>query len=283
MKGTLSFALIFLAGIFFLFNLRDLFITKETHKPIQLSTYRLEPKENKSFVILISSINNAKFCEKNLRSVFEQTYPHFRVIYIDDASTDGAFEKVEALVHALDQTQRVTLLRNDVPCGDTANYYRGIHLCQDEEIVLMLNGNDWLAHDQVLNWLNLCYHDPSIWMTYGSTCEYPSYRRSKANHAIPQSAHNKHNYRELVRGQFLIPHLKTAYAGLLKKVKIEEFQPIEALLIPAIELAKEHARYIRDILYIQNRQASHSIKQKGKKDFLNLPSYTALNDWREEK
>jgi glycosyltransferase involved in cell wall biosynthesis len=288
--------LVLAAGFYFLYNLRDLLNPRVKQKPISLLLCQKEAKETKSFVVVIPSFNNAKYCEKNLRSVFEQNYAQFRVIYIDDASTDETFEKVKSLVETSGMQDRVTLLHNEINRGAAANYYRAIHLCKNEEIILMLDGDDWLAHDQVLNCLNLCYNDSNVWMTYGSACEYPSYKRSEAHYPIPESVHEKRNYREFTRDRFLISHLKTAYAGLLKKVKVEDlqfngqFMPAtsdEALMLPAIEMAGKHAHFIRDILYIYNRQSllnddkvRFEIQNQCKKYILSLPSYPALEDWR---
>ena len=43
----------------------------------------------RSIVVCIPSFNNEAFCRECLESVFIQDYENFRVIYIDDASTDS--------------------------------------------------------------------------------------------------------------------------------------------------------------------------------------------------
>ncbi len=50
------------------------------------------PLVRRSFVVFICGYNNGAFVEKTLRSVLSQAYDSYRVIYIDDASTDGSFE-----------------------------------------------------------------------------------------------------------------------------------------------------------------------------------------------
>lgn len=291
--------LIAIAGFFFLFNLRDLFPSRAKNKPIPLGEWHYIPKEHKSFVIIIPSHNNAKYCEKNLISVLEQTYPNYRVIYIDDASSDQTLEKVKTLVTTAKKNERFTFLHNATTLGATTNFYRAIHLCSDEEIVVMLDGDDWLSHDKVLEWLNCCYDNPSVWMTYGSACEYPSYKRTKARHEIPSATHKSHNYRKLSSNLFLLSHLKTAYAGLFKRIKLQDLQmnnqffptsAEEAFMLPAIEMAKEHAYYIRDILYISNRETPLSddkihaaSKQTCKSYILNLPSYSPIKNWRDSQ
>jgi len=49
----------------------------------------------KSLVVVIPSFNNARWCRRNLESVLDQAYPLYRVIYIDDASTDGTPDLVD--------------------------------------------------------------------------------------------------------------------------------------------------------------------------------------------
>ena len=46
-------------------------------------------------VIVIASYNNERWVEENLKSVFMQDYSNYRVIYIDDASTDGTADLAE--------------------------------------------------------------------------------------------------------------------------------------------------------------------------------------------
>ena len=49
---------------------------------------RLGKIPEKPFVVVIPSYNNTKYCEQNLLSVLGQEYTNFRVIYLEDASTD---------------------------------------------------------------------------------------------------------------------------------------------------------------------------------------------------
>src|ERR1700723_2053814 len=54
--------------------------------------------EEKQFAAVVYSYKNAKVSERVLKSIFEQEYDHFRVIFFDDASQDGTFEKVQSFV-----------------------------------------------------------------------------------------------------------------------------------------------------------------------------------------
>jgi len=130
-------------------------------------------------VIVIPSYNNVRWCEKNIRSVLEQRYTNYRVIYIDDASTDATDQTVEKCVqqytndykvvsfscspeedipHATEQFIQLvnrsphffTLVRNQYRQGCAlSNQYRAIWSCRDDEVIVLIDGDDWLAHDHV--------------------------------------------------------------------------------------------------------------------------------------
>ncbi len=66
-----------------------------------------------------------------------------------------------------------TLINNKNRAGALANLYRMIHSCQDKEIIATLDGDDWLANDDVLKLLNKTYRSGEIWFTHGTLKEYP--------------------------------------------------------------------------------------------------------------
>ena len=274
-----------------LFFVSKPFLQKNKEKRIWLQNSQQEVTTYRPFVILTASYNNKNYYKKNLRSVFEQKYPNFRVIYINDASTDGTGESVFNWIKNAGVEERVELVQNTANQGALANFHHAIQSCKDHEIIVFLDGDDWLAHDEVLLWLNRAYEDPETWMTYGSYILYPNYRRGW-NKKISEKIHKNRNYRTACSKEFLICHLKTAYASLLKRVqkkdllykgKFFSMNSDLALFFPAIEMAGKHARYIRDVLYIYNRETPLNdnkknlvIHQYTRKIIENLPKYNLL-------
>lgn len=128
--------------------------------------------EEKPMVIIIPSYNNQKWVVNNLRSVYKQCYSNYRVIYIDDCSTDSTYELALKTVKELDTHNRTTIIHNKVNRGAMANWYAAIHSCQDQEIIIQLDGDDELAHEHVLQRVNECYTQ-DIWMTYGQFFQMP--------------------------------------------------------------------------------------------------------------
>lgn len=159
--------------------------TPQPKKASLISSIQREKKfpliENKSFVFVIYGYNQALWCERALTSIFEQDFDHYRVIFIDDASTDATGAIVTQYVLDNKQEGKVVLMRNQESLGRKASLRRAIDQCLDREIVIALNAQDWLVSPFVLNQLNLVYQNPDIWAAVSSTLEYPSYEESGVN------------------------------------------------------------------------------------------------------
>ncbi len=218
--------------------------------------------EECSFAIVIPSFNNEHWVKRNLDSVFSQSYHQFRVIYIDDGSSDGTADLVHEYIQKNALEQRITFIRNEKHEGSLACLYRAVQNCSPDEIVIQLDGCDWLAHHQVLEQLGNLYADSDVWLTYGQFCSYPSYAYGNTVQ-IPQIAIDNNDLRAHVQAS----PFKTFYAGLFKHIKKEDllkngvFYPAHldlALSLPLLELAGSHSRYIPEVQYIHNAYRSES-------------------------
>jgi glycosyltransferase involved in cell wall biosynthesis len=187
--------------------------------------------ERKSFVIVIYAYNQALWCEKALHSVFEQDYDHYRVILVDDGSTDGTSEKAKQFIVANNQGDKAILIRNETRYGLVASLYRAIDSCLDREIVIPLNGKDWLSSPGVLNRLNLAYQNPDVWVTFGQGIEYPSYE-----------------IKDDVQTSY--------YAALFKQIHLEDLfqqgQFAPAYLPPILDLAGGRIRKLQEPIAFSN-------------------------------
>ena len=217
-------------------------------------------RPEKAFVIVVPSYNNSNYCEQNILSILHQRYENFRVIFIDDASKDDTFEKVKALVDRSPKKDKVTLIRNAENQGSLKNLYTAIHSCDDQEIVVRVDGDDLLAQPFVLKKLNKVYADPNIWMTYGNYLDYPTYKQKPQQcQKFPKSVLRTHRFRQY---KWVTSHLHTFYAGLFKKISKEHlskddiFLPVAgdvAIILPMLEMAAGHFQFIEEILYLYNR------------------------------
>lgn len=196
-----------------------------------------------------------------MHSVLTQNYRNFRVIYIDDCSTDGTFEKVKEITHKYNKNIRIDLLRNPRNQGALTNLYYAIHGCKDQEIVVTVDGDDFLAHEEVLKKLNAIYNDSQVWMTYGNFLDYPTYKQKPVMcKKVPKKVIHNNSFRS---HEWVTSHLRTFYAGLFKNVKLQDliyegqFFPMAwdlAFMLPMLEMSGKHAHFVQDILYLYNRK-----------------------------
>lgn len=239
-----------------------------------------------SMAVVIPSYNNIRWYEANLTSVLNQNYPYFRVIYINDCSTDNTGEAVENFLRSRnidfctiafeklpgetipETTRRFSeavnreshffiLVNNSKRCGALANLYRAIHSCGDEEIVVTADGDDWLSDPNVLIDLQKVYLSGSVWLTHGKLKEYPSGAVGWSA-PIPRDIVKLQKFRK-----FRCPsHLRTFYAWLFKKIELEDLLYDNdffsmtwdmAIMYPMIEMAGERHFFMKKVNYIYNQ------------------------------
>jgi glycosyltransferase involved in cell wall biosynthesis len=178
-------------------------------------------QQNK-FKIVIPSYNNEKWIEPNLASIIHQNYTNFEVLYIDDASTDDTYEIVQHVVHDLPNWK---VIRNE------KNMRRGYNISphsehiknfftDDEDILVFVDGDDWLYDDNVLGKLNDFYNDGDYWMGYGGMVCYPSGQPGNPqNSPYPDVVHQANAYR---RDHWRASHLRTFKWHLYKQIRKED-------------------------------------------------------------
>lgn len=215
--------------------------------------------QEKPMVVVVPSYNNAQWYRRNLDSICFQNYQNYRVIYIDDCSPDGTGALVAEYVDEYDLHDKVTLIRNARNCGAMANHYRAAWMCADDEIVVHVDGDDWLKHNDVLARVNEEYQNSDVWLTYGQFERFPDGQKGYCRPMQP-AVIQWNAYREC---DWVTSHLRTFYAGLFKQIKLKDFMyhggyfPVTcdmAMFFPLLELAGKHARCISDVLYVYNEQ-----------------------------
>lgn len=213
--------------------------------------------EDRSFVVVIPSSNNKEWIKRNLDSVFSQSYTHFRVIHIDDGSTDGTGEYVREYIQNKGLQQRAALIHNQKTEGSLSCIYKAVQYCSPSEIVVLLKGSDWFAHRHVLAHLNSVYTDPDVWLTYGQYCSYPDYSIG-STFQIPLAVIEQNTFRDNL--QTAVGY-KTFYTWLFRQIKKDDlldkgtFYPAGsnlALSLPLLEMAGRHSRFIPDVNYVFN-------------------------------
>lgn len=192
-----------------------------------------------------------------------QEYSNWYAIYVDDASPDGTADLVREYIKQKNLEDKITLIANKERKGALANHYIATHMCDDWDIVIQYDGDDWFAHDKVLPLINELYDNSDTWLTYGSFIDWPINVRGYSK-PTPQKTVEHQLYRETywTPGQ-----LRTFYAWVFKKIKLEDllwdhedeakgkFYPAScdlAFSYPMMEMVGNKFKYVDDIIYVHN-------------------------------
>ena len=125
-----------------------------------------------------------------------------------------------------------------------------------EDIIVTVDGDDYLANDKVLTYLNEVYQDENIWMSYGqfvpSSNSYGKYCKP-----IPDIR----TYRR--SGEWFTSALRTVKRKLFDKIDRNDLKDETggyykaagdlAYMFPIVEMAgPKHIKFIDEVLYIYN-------------------------------
>ncbi len=242
------------------------------------------------FVVVVPVYNARSWIGKCLKSIQEQTVSGFRCIVVDDHSTDGTGEFVERVVQ---NDPRFRVVRNPTRRGALANIITGIDLLapDDDEVIVTVDGDDWLAHPRVFERLVRAYRNPRVQLTYG---QFWQRIREQAGWCAdyPAEVKRRHSYRS---HGWIASHLRTFRYRLWRQIHRnhlndpETGQPWEmawdvAMMVPMLEMcAPDEFQFIPDILYIYNDDNpinDHKVDAGKQRDMhrriLALPSYAPM-------
>lgn len=269
---------------FYFFIKNTLIIRSISYAILIFAMIPIQASFEKPLVVIIPSRNNNQLFEgvkrykMNLDSVFNQNYSNYRIIYVDDNSNDGTPNEVVEYVDQKEMSQRFTLIANSQRYGPSRNRYLAAHLCDDQEIILFLDGDDTFSHNGVLSVINDAYNDPNVWLTYSQFKTVPNNTIS-GGADVPQSVIKNNTYRDY---GWYYHSLKTCYAWLFKQIKLEsllyngEFFPISsdlAEMLPMMEMTGGKFKYIPDILYHATQYCHNEVNVFGPSLMRKLSQY----------
>ena len=133
-------------------------------------------------------------------------------------------------------------------------------------IVLEVNGDDWLADNGVLTFLNKVYADPDVWMTYNSY-RFADGRMAEQCRPYPRQIITENAFRDYHR--WTSSHLHTFRAEVFDHVRPETFiDPATgvywesaddmAIYLAMLEICGRHSRHLQRVNYVYNyHESSH--------------------------
>lgn len=242
-----------------------------------------------SMVIIIPSYNNSTWVYRNLKSV-AQRYRNYRVIYIDDCSTDGMGACVDKFLAEHPIRVPFQVVHNPVRRGAMANIYWAISQCESWEIVILLDGDDELYDPYVLEKVNRVYWERGVLFTHGLFVELPGGATSWSK-PIPMDIILSNNIRAFAPHP---SHLRTFYAELFHRIHIEDLQyegdflPMTgdvATVLPIVEMAGERIYFFNEPMYtynminpINDNKVNAALQRYLEKVIRSRPPYKRLSD-----
>jgi glycosyltransferase involved in cell wall biosynthesis len=174
--------------------------------------------------VIIPSFNNEKWVERNLLSLFQQRYPFWRAIYLDDCSEDQTSVMVHALISKYHMEGKVSMVQHSTKHRQGYNRWLAFHQAQDDEVCVLLDGDDWLCNSWVFERLNQAYLKHNLVASYGQFYYWAEGRTlSKSGiNQYPSEVIQQNGYRR--HPIWVAMHLRTGLARLFKQIPVSYLQ-----------------------------------------------------------
>jgi glycosyltransferase involved in cell wall biosynthesis len=170
--------------------------------------------------------NAAQYLEKCILSVAAQNYSNYHHYLINDHSDDASSAVIERVVNSLpvELNDHFTLIENPQSVGAVRNQVTMIRELADDNIIMLLDGDDWLAHrSDIFDHYNNLYHNGTEF-SYGS-CWSVVDNIPLIAQPYPESVRRSRTYRQH-RFNWGLPytHLRTFRKRLINYVNDSAFQ-----------------------------------------------------------
>ncbi len=147
----------------------------------------------------------------------QQSYQNFHCVLVDDMSTD---QSVSVVTQATNDDPRFSLIVNSEKKYKVRNVVDALASVSpdDEDVVLIVDGDDRLAHEGVLQKLLDVYQETNALLTYGSHLNDRGVRADMCR-AYSQGVIRRNAYR---RAKWHASHLKTFKYKLFKEIRFAD-------------------------------------------------------------
>lgn len=217
---------------------------------------------NNDFKILVTFRNADQYIGKCLDSVLSQTYVNYKILLVNDASTDNSDEICEQYTKR--NPESIIYTRNSERLNATFNQQREIFKhCQPEDIVVNLDGDDWFVDEFVLSYINEFYKKEKCLYMYGQ-----SRRLESGLIGIAKPYESEYHFKNMRKIPQRVSHIRTFKAKLFHEIKNQDpdlscmkyddgdwydMSSDSAQMYPLMEIAGwEKVKYNDKVLYIYN-------------------------------
>lgn len=211
-------------------------------------------------IVIYNQNNDETFIKKNIDSALHQNYQKYRILYLNDTQDAHTQDLLQSYLTTQENRAKITILSFEQHQGKLQALTTTLRACDDQEIIVLLNGNDWFANECTITTIATAYLEQDIWLTYGSCMPDPKdITIGIRNGAVSDDIKEKRSFRDIF--PFMPP--LSFYAWLFKQIKEEDLinpattdfyeHAAECYIIwPLIEMAADHFAFLKSNTYIIN-------------------------------
>ena len=206
-------------------------------------------------VILTGFYNAENYIERCLTTIMNQKYKDFTCYITHDHSTDNSTNLVKEFIKKDDRF--ILVEKSDKKLYQTGNFdtvIRNNPDIKDNEILIEVDGDDYLPDSDVFTRIKAVYEDKDVWIANGS------FQYSNGQNGFAQRQVGFDNLRH---ARFTASHIRTWRAFLWRSINEEDLRDENGdywqwsgdlcFMYPMLEMAgEEHYRFMNEINYVYN-------------------------------
>lgn len=213
--------------------------------------------------IVVTGWHAENYINKCLTSIEKQTFQHWTCCVVLDPSSDKTYENAKK-----HESGKIKIIKNETRNYAIKNIVTSINTINpnDEDIIVLIDADDWLAHNYSLQIVNNQYNEQSnLLLTHGSWEAYPN-----KNAITNNGAYTKQDFMNGIRrvslGSWRGSHLKTFKYKIYKRInQNRDFKDINgnwlkssydlSIMLPILEMAGfDRIKFIPHVIYVYNRE-----------------------------
>lgn len=237
--------------------------------------------------VIVNGYNGSLFLQKCLKSIKSQTFNNYKCVIVNDASTEENFE-----IYAKEYPE-FSYIKNKTNLGPLASRVIGInHMnCSDNDIIFLIDGDDWLLHENVFQYIINVYEKEDILLTWGYWKPIDTSGKQKDREDdldsvyIPRMKYIDNNRELLLKKNlyrnvpFSFSHPRTFKYKLWKNIDQNDFLDKSgsmfrsatdyAFMYPMIEMCNNRFKIIYDRLIYYNLHDNNIVKKSQRDAYQN--------------
>ena len=191
--------------------------------------------------VLIANFNNQKYIKECLRSLLNQTYKNFEIIFHDDNSNDESIINIK-------KYKNVKIIENKKrgkfgSLNQINAYQRAFKICSGE-IIFLLDSDDYFLKNKIKNIIKVFETNNKIKVVY----DLPVILKDKKKMLVKNKPRILTNYWPYIPPQSCISFRRKYFEEIINKIKVNDFYDVWMDFRLAIYL-----KYIENHFYIHEQ------------------------------